>query len=841
MEEKGLTPLYNQYVELKKKNPEGILLFRLGDFYEMFGDDAVEGARLLRITLTKRSFAKDHSLPMCGVPHHSVKKYIKTLVEAGKTVIVSEQLEDAKKSRGLLERGVTRVVTSGTIIEDELLPEDFGNFLTLLTFGDGDYTVVTLESGSGNVRVIQFPEGSLGALLRFLTLLDSKEYIVEASLKGREDLDKLLERDECVTVRYQDFEKWGGEVRSQQADECIKEFLGIADLSSLGYGKSKVATLALCNLISYLRANFKVDRIPLKVSALKFSDYLALGEKEVRNLELLRSVRDSDRKRSLLGVIDSTVTPQGRRFLVDSLKMPPRNPKLITERLQTVELFTTDQETKEKLCSLLRNIGDVERIVNRASYRESTPRELISLRDSISVLPAIIENLMRCTEKQETATQTRIPVFLEEIDEFSDLRELLGNAITEDAPNVLDEGGVIKPEFDERVKRLRDIIDKGITGFLDYEESLRRESGIKNLKIKYTQAFGYFIEVTKSNLPLVPDYFKRRQTLVGSERFITDDLQRLEFEVGSAKEEIISVEKEIFRTILQKITEKAEEISRTFRHIAELDLLLSFAETSLKERYVKPNINSEGILKIEGGRHPVLEKIIGRAKFVPNDCSLDSQQTQILIITGPNMGGKSTYMRMIALIAIMAHIGSFVPADCADIPILDRIFTRIGAIDDITLAQSTFMVEMVETAEILSAATERSLVILDEIGRGTSTYDGISVAKAVIEYLHNAKGKRAKTLFATHYFELTDLENILPRVHNLKVKVSTEGGKLLILYKVIPGFADESYGVEVARIAGLPREVTERAQKILDYFESIKAEQLNKTREIIQLPLFSPK
>jgi len=819
--EAKLTPVFKQYHKLKGEYPDTVLLFRLGDFYEMFGDDARLASSILEITLTGRDAGEAGRIPMCGVPYHSAARYIRRLVEAGLKVAIAEQMEDPAKAKGLVKRDVVRVVTAGTAIEDDLVAEDAQNFLVALAYDGGEVGIAALEASGGTVAITCTKEPAVAA--RELKRLAPAEVLLD---KRAKDAEKLADVNALLSEMARPTTVFDVMVRAADAEFYIKRLLGVETLDAFGAATRPAVQLALFYLVKYLRETFKVESPQIHLAPYSTEEYLMLDEHTLRHLEIADSTSGAP---TLYAHVNRCVTPMGRRLLKGWLKRPSRTLGIIRARHQAVAALIGSggaDDLREKM----RALPDLERIVTRVAYRKSNPRELSALSAVLARVPEIAQ--------AASAVGLSCPEVDLSYDGVQPLADLLSRALTDDPPVIVGETPAIRSEFDPEVARLRAARDEGVVWFTKYEVDERARTGIRTLKVKYTGAFGYFIEVTKANLHLVPQGYIRKQTLVNAERYMTSDLAEREALLRDAAEKLLDIEREHVEKLYAAVTERADDIHRIAASLAALDSLVSLAAVARDEAWVVPEMAESGAFAVEGGRHPLVERAVGRERFVANDVTLDPESSQVAIITGPNMGGKSTFIRMAATIAVLAHAGSFVPAEKARVPLLDRIFTRIGAVDAVTRGQSTFMVEMVEVAEILSAATSQSLVLLDEVGRGTSTYDGISIAKAVVEYLHRNERALPLTLFATHYFELTDLGVLLARVKNFKVDVMREGSRLVFLYKVMPGSADESFGIEVARLAGLPKEVVARAGRILRELEKVKRESLVKSRKVVQAGLF---
>jgi len=807
-----------QYHRIRKEYPGTILLFRLGDFYEMFGDDAKLGSKVLEITLTSRQ-----KVPMCGVPYHSASKYIATLIKAGYKVAICEQLEDAKVTKDLVKRDVIRVITPGTVLEENLLPEKSNNFLASvylerpnvkragLSFVDistGEFLATELEGGN------LLEEVSLE-----LTRLPVAEVILPKEEESKGELLNLL-KNYSLPVNYVD--DWNF-MKENAYQKLVNQFQ-LHSLKGLGFENKELAISASGAIISYLEATQKMALSHLL--RLKFylkSEFMILDESTRTNLELLANVQDNTKQGSLLGVLDLTQTAMGGRRLRQYILEPLMDVERIKARQGGVEDFFSNSINRAKIRELLKKIFDLERLISRLCCGTANARDMVSLKNSLKLIPKIKELIGGFKSRM-------IQELSKELHDLREIVDLIESAIIPEPPPTLKEGGIIRPEYDEELNKLYQMARGGKEWVAELEAKERKRTGINSLKVGYTSVFGYYIEVTKANLKQVPSDYIRKQTLVNAERFATPELKEKETLILGAEERKVELEYEIFQNIRNRVIREARKIQEVARTIGEIDVLSSLAEVAANNNYIKPTLNNGEVISIKAGRHPVVEKMLIGEKFIPNDTYLDGCENQILIITGPNMAGKSTYIRQVALIVLLAQMGSFVPAEEATIGIVDRIFTRISTRDTISRGESTFMVEMIETANILNNATSRSLLILDEIGRGTSTFDGISIAWAAVEHLNRmARGMRPsseletplgpRTLFATHYFELTELAQTLSGVKNYNFAVREWGDKVIFLRKLIEGSADKSYGIHVAQLAGLPKEVLERAKEILYHLE----------------------
>lgn len=790
------TPLMRQYFDIKKDYPDAILFFRLGDFYEMFGEDAKVASRILQITLTTRDKGKQEPVPMCGIPHFSAESYITKLINAGYKVAICEQVQDPKEAKGIVKREVVRVVTPGTH-----QPENpkLNNFIVALCPSGKKHGIAVADLSTGEFILYETEKAIEDELNRF----EPKEVLCPENLMDDIHYGEVL-KDYYVTY----WDNWFFDFT--EAYKRLLEYYRVYSLGAFGIDEQRAAISAGGALLSYLMENQKGSVVLRRPTGLDDSLFIFLDSVTKRNLELLHNLRDGSEEGTLISVIDETLTPMGGRTLRQAIMRPLKSKELINRRLDAVENLIDDFEMRENLRRFLRDVHDLERLATRVLQRKVTPRELVTIKNSLKEFPRIKETLMR-------ASSELLMELNERIQGFEELHSLIDTAVVDDPPHTTTEGGIIRTGYRYDVDELREIATKGKDYIASLEAKERQKTGISSLKIGYNRVFGYYIEVTKSNLHLVPEHYIRKQTLVGSERFITEELKDYENKVLGAEERLKVLEREVFSEVVQKAAYYAEALLDAATAIGEIDFLLSLATVATRNNYVRPVIEESGLIEIVDGRHPVLERISFEERFIANNTYMDTEENRLLIITGPNMAGKSTYMRQVALIVLMAQMGSFVPATKATIGIVDRIFTRIGAADYLSRGQSTFMVEMIETANILNNATDRSLIVLDEVGRGTSTFDGISIAWAVAEYIVNRI--RARTLFATHYNELTELSMALEGVKNYNVTVREWGDEIIFLRKIEPGPADKSYGIQVARLAGLPEEVVSKAKEVLGNLE----------------------
>ena len=801
-----LTPMMRQYFEIKDQYTDYILFYRLGDFYEMFFDDAIRASRELEITLTARNCGLDEKAPLCGVPYHSVDGYIKKLVDKGIKIAVCEQMEDPALAKGLVKREVVRIITPGTITDPEMLDEGNYNYIAALTQTESRLAMAYCDITTGILKTSAF--SSVEKLIDELIKIEPSELILSDKHTLDPILIKTIDEMGIATTPFLDHA-----FQSHAAMKLIERVMNVFSVESLGFSPSDVTLCATGGLLAYVEETAKV---PLnhfrKVEIYHQSKYMVLDKFTRRNLELVETMRTKEKKGSLLWVLDKTSTAMGARRLRAWVEEPLLESEAIQKRLNTVEVLVDDLLLRSDLRTHLRQIYDLERLTSKLVYGSINPRDLIALKQSLLVLPEI-KNGIESLEEGEFQTING------DIDPLYDIYTLIDESINEDPPLSVKDGGVIRTEKHPELSTLRDAVENGKGWILGIEQEERERTGIKTLKIGFNKVFGYYIEISKGSAKNAPENYIRKQTLANAERFITPELKKLEETVLGAEEKIIRLEQEIYSELKQQLMEHVERIQRTAHAVASLDALLSFAESAYRYGYVKPKITNKETVNIKNGRHPVIERIFNETPFVPNDTLLDQKDHKFYIITGPNMAGKSTYLRQVALITLMAQIGCFVPADKAEIGIVDRIFTRVGASDDLSQGQSTFMVEMNELANILNNATKRSLIILDEIGRGTSTYDGLSIAWSVVEYLSEGSGIHAKTLFATHYHELTELEGKIPGVCNFRIAVKESRDDIIFLRKIERGGANQSFGIQVAKLAGVPEAVIDRAKVILSKLE----------------------
>jgi len=800
-----LTPMMEQYLEVKKTIPDCLLFFRLGDFYEMFFEDAVTTSRELELTLTGRSCGQEERAPMCGVPYHSAETYIQRLVQKGYKVAICEQMEDPRLAKGLVKREITRIVTPGTTMNADNIGESNNYIMSVNRIADSIGLAVA-DITTGEFLVTEFAEEE--KLWDEVAKFRPSEILVNEEIQNMQslDLDRMKERMDLYVNTYAPYH-----YQYQRSKELLLRQFKVLHLEGLGLEGMDMGVTAAGALLEYLTDTQKRELTHInQVRTYSVQEYMILDMATRRNLELTETIRDKSRKGSLLWVLDHTQTAMGGRRLRKWLEQPLIHKAAIDSRLACVECFADDPMISAELKETLGEIYDMERLMGRISYGTANARDLLALKNSLRSLPGI--RMMLADLPAEGFAK-----LYEDLDPLEDICQLLEEAIDEEPPVSIREGGIIKSGYNEQVDKFRSAAVDGKSWLAELEAKEKEATGIKNLKVGYNRVFGYYIEVSKGQSHMAPDRFIRKQTLTNGERYITEELKEIEDTLLGAKEKGEALEYEIFCQIRDQVGSAMVRVQKTADAVAELDALRSLGEAAYRNHYVKPEILPPGKeIRIENGRHPVVEQMIPENTFIPNDTFLSQGRDRIAIITGPNMAGKSTYMRQVAVIVLMAQIGSFVPADMAHISIADRIFTRVGASDDLARGQSTFMVEMSEVSNILRHATEHSLLILDEIGRGTSTFDGLSIAWAVVEYISDKKIVGAKTLFATHYHELTQLEGQLSGVKNYCVAIKESGDDVIFLHKINPGSGDQSYGIEVAKLAGLPHWVLDRAHEILD-------------------------
>ncbi len=805
-----LSPMMEQYLEIKAAHKDHVLFFRLGDFYEMFFDDAVEISRELELTLTGRDCGLPERAPMCGIPYHASATYIKRLIEKGYKVAICEQTEEAGATKGIVKRSVVRIITPGTVIEEDLLEDAKNNYIASIRLEKTAFAVCFTDISTGETQVV-FREGKgiLEELSAELSTFLPREIICDDHAFAHKGLQQLVEQKlHCVCSRYEQ-----ESICLSDAADVVRSHFNIAKIDELSIPDQPLLIEALGGLIAYLN-RIQADGAK-RVSKVTYSEkgrFLNLDVTARQNLEITETMRGHEKRGSLLWVLDRTKTAMGKRYLRGALDRPLLQIGGITKRQNAIARLLQDSIGLQELQQALSGVYDLERLMTRVLYGTASPRDLRALEATANNLPTLKTLTAGYTEEYLSAIHR-------DLDLLEDVANLVDNAIAEQPPVLLKDGGYIKDGFHSTLDELRALCNDSKTIIANIEETEREQTGIKNLKIKYNRVFGYYLEVTNSFAHLVPEHYIRKQTLANAERYITQELKELESKILTANDKILALEAEIFQEVRGYIAGRCDVISQTAQAIARLDFICALSEVALHNQYTCPHMTVDGSIVIKDGRHPVVEQLMKGAPFVPNDIHLDGGDNRMMVITGPNMAGKSTYMRQVAVLVIMAQIGSFVPASSATISVVDQIFTRVGASDDLAAGQSTFMVEMSEMAHILKSATPQSLVILDEVGRGTSTFDGMSIAKAVVEHLATHKKLCCKTLFATHYHELTSLEEELQGVKNYNIAVKKRGDDITFLRKIVRGGADDSLGIEVAKLAGIPTPVVNRAKEILKQLE----------------------
>ncbi len=801
---RSLTPMMRQYLHHKKRHPGAILLFRMGDFYEIFLEDAQKASKILEIALTTRDKNKEESVPMCGFPHHAASGYISRLLAAGERVAVCDQIEDPRTAKGIVKREVTRVLTPGLTEDPGTLKADENHYVVALTTKGDKIGLAAFDLSTGDLQVTGTTQVSLAE--QELRRLSPKEVLIPEHMPDDHSLRGILDGSFYV----QQVEDWITDPRG--CSDALKEIYKVQNLEGFGLSENSVRTLAAGTVMGYVgqtRPDAPEHIKPLRVYHL--GNYMVLDHSTLRNLEIFKSIREGTTEGTLLRLMDKTCTAMGARLLRQWIAYPLLDVQEIRKRIETVQALVDDTVTRGELRTILKDIGDLERIAGKISLKSAFPRDLVQLRYSAEKIPGVL--------KLVAGLRTEMSTRMLQMDDLSYVAHAIEAVLVDSPPPGLRDGGVVREGYDEELDELRMMSKQGKEWIAGIEARERESTGIPSLKVGYNKVFGYFIEVTRTHQDKVPAHYTRKQTLVNAERYITEDLKEYELKVLNAQETITEMEEKIFNQLRSNLVEVIPRIQETASLIATLDVLLSFAELAVTRGYTRPQVHDDDEIRIVGGRHPVVECFEHRESYVPNDVLMNRSDHQILIITGPNMAGKSTYMRQTALIVLMTQIGSFVPAEEVSIGIVDRIFTRIGAADYLAYGQSTFMVEMNETADILHNATQRSLVLLDEVGRGTSTFDGLSIAWAVTEYLHDKGDAGPRTLFATHYHELVDIARERDRVRNFNIAVRESKDDIVFLRKIIPGGASRSYGIQVARLAGIPDSVIVRAREILSNLE----------------------
>lgn len=810
-----LTPGMRQYMDAKRSlTKDTLLMFRMGDFYEMFFEDAKIASSLMNVVLTSRAGA-----PLCGVPYKAVRLYIPKLLAAGYKVALADQLEDARFAKGLVKRDITEVITPGTLMEDSMLDDRRSNYLAAILPSKGRWGLATLELTTGEFRLAEIAPESLDAEL---TRLKPAETLAPASVLERWQLEGFP-KEVPRNLNWTSLEDWHFDI-----EVCRKDMLRhfqVASLDGFGCRGYETAIGAAGAILHYACTNLRKDAANItRISAYQPEDCLVLDRISQRNLELVEPIFTGEKNNTLLSVMDETVTPMGARMLREWLLRPLNNFHDILERQDAVEDLFSHPMLLGELREMLAAIRDIERTITRLAVgSNASARDLLVLKRGLEMVPGL-RTLLSDASAQLLHNEA------DELEELPELTELIGRAIVDEPPATIHDGGIFREGFNQELDTLRHASTEGKDWIAQYQLQEQQRTGIKSLKVRFNKVFGYFIEVSKSFLDIVPQEYIRKQTIVNGERFITPELKEIEDKVLGSDEKSQALEYELFQELRQRVCTHLQQIQKTARAVAAVDCLGSLAQVAIQYNYVRPEVVEETVLDIRDGRHPVLDARMTDSAFVPNDCLLDTSSNQIGLITGPNMAGKSTFIRQVALLVIMAQMGSFIPVRKARIGMADRIFTRVGAADDLSRGQSTFMVEMVETANILNHATPRSLIILDEIGRGTSTFDGLSLAWAIAEFLHDTPTSKARTLFATHYHELTDLALTKPGVKNYNVLVREQGEEILFLRKIAPGIADKSYGIHVARLAGIPRQIIDRAAQVLENLEATEFDELDRTK-----------
>ncbi len=804
------SPMMQHYIATKEQYKDCILFYRLGDFYEMFFDDAITASRELELTLTGKDCGQEERAPMCGIPFHAAEIYISRLIGKGYKVAICEQLEDPKFAKGIVKRDVIRVVTPGTVIESNMLDEKKNNYIMSIYKTGLFFGMAVCDISTGDFFATQITEtNNFARLLDEISRYSPAEIVVnDMMFASTEEKEKIRDRFECYISLEKDLSY------ENDYENILKEYNVYNEGKKLNEIENKNLSIIASNgLITYLNETQKIKLEHInRINLYSVSKYMSLDLNTRRNLELTEKMRDKSKKGTLLWVLDKTSTSMGGRMLRRWINDPLIDVNEINKRLDSVKELKDSQMLKGEIIDSLKRVYDIERLIGKISYGNANGRDLISLKNSLGQLPDLKLVLSKCNSKL-------LKELYEELDELKDVYKLIDESIVEEPPISVKEGGLIKLGYNDEIDEYKTATTDGKKWIIELEAKEKEATGIKNLKVGYNKVFGYYFEVTKSYLAQVPDRYIRKQTLTGAERYITEELKDLEEKTIGAQEKLIDLEYKVFQEVRANISSQIQRIQKTANVVATLDVIASFATVALDLNYCLPIVDNSGEINIKEGRHPVIEKMLPSGSFVANDTYLNKESDRLSIITGPNMAGKSTYMRQVALITLMAQIGSFVPASYAKIGVVDKIFTRVGASDDLSMGQSTFMVEMMEVANILKDATSNSFVILDEIGRGTSTYDGLSIAWAVAEYIANKEKCGAKTLFATHYHELTELENKLEGVKNYSIAVKEKGEDIIFLRKIIKGGTDESYGIHVAKLAGVPQEVVKSANEILKGLE----------------------
>ena len=830
---KATTPMMEQYFQIKEQYKGCILLYRMGDFYEMFGEDAVIGSKALEITLTSREKGKKERIPLCGVPWHALDSYLPKLLSKGYKVAICEQMEDPRHAKGLVDRDVVRIVTPGTVLESTVLDSSENNYLMAIAQGGGSYGLAFVDISTGDFSLTEVggDDADIKALAEFAQRMP-KEVLHQPSFSSTKVQDEMTRSGASMT-ELEDFA-----FLRESAEHLLKRHFKVQSLEGLGFADRSLAISSAGAVLRYLESTQK--RSLDFLSPPKFystHDKLILDQTTLRNLEVLRNVRDGTSENSLVALLDRTATPMGSRLLKKWLMEPLMDVPSIRARLDAIEELVSSTALRHGLVAALEEVRDLERLIGKVTYGSANARDLLAMKNSLTAIP----------EAKKALGDSKVRLLLElagKLDDFGDVSKLLERAIADDPPTTLKEGGLVKPGFEPVLDELRKAAKEGQDWIAALEETEKKRTGIKTLRVGYNTVFGYYIEVSKAWAKQVPSDYERKQTLSTGERYVTPELKDKERTILSAQERSFELEYEVFVRVRDEVARSADRIRSVAQAVASIDVLNSFAESAVANRYSKPEVDDSDTIRIKDGRHPVVEKTL-RGSFVPNDAYLDTNLNRLIILTGPNMAGKSTYLRQIASIVIMAQAGSFVPASEAKIGLVDRVFTRVGAFDDLSRGQSTFMVEMTELANILNSATRKSLVLLDEVGRGTSTFDGLAIAWAVSEHVYDHSKVGAKTLFATHYHQLTELADSLEGVKNYCMAVKEEGAEVVFLRRVVPGRANKSYGIQVAKLAGVPPNVVSRAEQVLSRIEEenvleVKAGKKSQRQALLLTPQNEP-
>ena len=818
----ALSPMMQHYMKTKEEYKDCILFYRLGDFYEMFFDDALTVTKELEITLTGKDCGLEERAPMCGVPFHAAENYINRLIAKGYKVAICEQMEDPKTAKGMVKREVIRVVTPGTNLNATGIDDAKNNYLMSIVYMENHFGICIADVSTGECYVTEVDKGR--KLVDEINKYTPSEIICnQALMVSGIDVDDLKNR---MNIAIYPLDSWYFD--DELCHKTLMEHFLVMSIEGLGLGDYETSILAAGALFIYLKETQKSNLEHMsRITPYVTDHFMLIDSSSRRNLELVETLREKQKRGSLLWVLDKKKTAMGARMMRSFVEQPLVDVEEIEKRQDAIEELNSKPMIRDEIREYLQPVYDLERLISRISYHSANPRDLLAFRSSLEMLPHIRLLLKECSG-------SALQEIYEDMDALEDLCELITAAIVDDPPLAMKEGGIIRDGYNQDVDNYRNAKTEGKNWLADLETEEREKTGIRNLRIKYNKVFGYYLEVTNSFKEMVPDYYTRKQTLTNAERYITPKLKELEDMILGAEDKLYSLEYVLFAQVRDKVASEVERIQKTARAVARLDVFASLSLVASRNNYVRPTVNSRGVIDIRGGRHPVVEKMIPNDMFIANDVKLDNGENRIAVITGPNMAGKSTYMRQVALIVLMAQIGSFVPAQKAKIGIVDRIFTRVGASDDLASGQSTFMVEMTEVANILRNATKNSLLILDEIGRGTSTFDGLSIAWAVIEHIASPKILGAKTLFATHYHELTELEGKIPGVNNYCIAVKERGDDIVFLRKIVKGGADKSYGIQVAKLAGVPDSVIDRAKELVE--ELVDADITERVRDLASVP-----